>query len=287
MKLLMKFVFSVVGILLVSGLPTLLTGMLAGEFPIAEYFRTLGMVLRDLWPLQDLSVYNYRIQQEMPVFPKILEYISYSLQILFLALAAAVFFAIVFTVGTMLLGEKLRDRVKMALYFLESLPDLLIIMLMQLAVIFFFKQTGILVSKIAVLGDDRIYWLPVFCLALLPTIQLYRLCMLTFQEEERKMYVELARSLGFSRVFIVLVHMFRNAIISVFFQSKKTMWFMLSNLFVLELMFNLPGIMLFLKENMTPQMFIVTVFSFFLPMFLLYNIGEWFFLRRFRGKEVA
>ncbi|ANU12174.1 peptide ABC transporter permease [Planococcus antarcticus DSM 14505] len=100
------------------------------------------------------------------------------------------------------------------------------------------------------------------------------------------MYVELARSLGFSKVYIILVHLFRNAIVSVFFQSKKTMWFMLSNLFVLELMFNLPGIMLFLRDNLSPTIFLLTVLSFFLPMFIFYSLGEWLFLRRLRGKEV-
>ncbi|WP_331243576.1 ABC transporter permease subunit [Planococcus antarcticus] len=128
--------------------------------------------------------------------------------------------------------------------------------------------------------------MPILCLMILPMIQLYRLCMLTFQEEERQMYVELARSLGFSKVYIILVHLFRNAIVSVFFQSKKTMWFMLSNLFVLELMFNLPGIMLFLRDNLSPTIFLLTVLSFFLPMFIFYSLGEWLFLRRLRGKEV-
>ncbi|UJF26322.1 ABC transporter permease subunit [Planococcus sp. 107-1] len=107
------------------------------------------------------------------------------------------------------------------MYFLESLPDLLIIMAAQLGIIFIYLKTDVLISKIAVVGGDKIYWLPVLCLSILPMIQLYRLCMLTFQEEERQMYVELARSLGFSKVFIVWMHMFRNAIISVFFQSKK------------------------------------------------------------------
>ncbi|WP_330962190.1 ABC transporter permease subunit [Planococcus antarcticus] len=128
--------------------------------------------------------------------------------------------------------------------------------------------------------------MPILCLMILPMIQLYRLCMLTFQEEERQMYVELARSLGFSKVYIILVHLFRNAIVSVFFQSKKTMWFMLSNLFVLELMFNLSGIMLFLRDNLSPTIFLLTVLSFFLPMFIFYSLGEWLFLRRLRGKEV-
>lgn len=285
MKLMIKFVFSVVGIVLVSGFPVLIGGLVAGELRLTEYIEALEAVLRGLWPLQEFTVLNMRTNREIPLFPTIGEYIIYSLELLFLAFAVAVFFAITFTVLTMLLKEKARQRIKMALYFLESLPDLLVIMLAQLAVIAIYLQTNVLISKIAVVQGDHIYWLPVLCLALLPMIQLYRLCMLTFQDEERKMYIELARSLGFSKVFVIWVHMFRNAIISVFFQSKKTIWFMLSNLFVLELMFNIPGIMLFMKDNISPQVFLVSIFSFFLPIFLLYSIGEWLVLRHLRGKE--
>lgn len=285
MKLMIKFVFSVVGIVLVSGFPVLIGGLVAGELRLAEYIGALEAVLRGLWPLQEFTVLNMRTNREIPLFPTIGEYIIYSLELLFLAFAVAIFFAITFTVLTMLLKEKARQRIKMALYFLESLPDLLVIMLAQLAVIAIYLQTNVLISKIAVVQGDHIYWLPVLCLALLPMIQLYRLCMLTFQDEERKMYIELARSLGFSKVFVIWVHMFRNAIISVFFQSKKTIWFMLSNLFVLELMFNIPGIMLFMKDNISPEVFLVSIFSFFLPIFLLYSIGEWLVLRHLRGKE--
>ena len=285
MKLMIKFLFSVLGIVLVSGFPVLIGGMVVGELRLAEYGAALEAVLRGLWPLQEFSVLNMRTNREIPLFPTIAEYIIYSLELLFLAYAVAIFCAITFTVLTMLLKEKARQRIKMALYFLESLPDLLVIMLAQLAVIAIYLQTNVLISKIAVVQNEHIYWLPVLCLALLPMIQLYRLCMLTFQDEERKMYVELARSLGFSKVFVIWVHMFRNAIISVFFQSKKTVWFMLSNLFVLELMFNIPGIMLFMKDNISPEVFLISIFSFFLPIFLLYSIGEWLVLRHLRGKE--
>ena len=287
MKLLIRFFIAVAGIILAGSLPILIGGWLNGEWGWKVYFESIRTTLGEMWPLGEIAFFNYRAMQPMPLFPNIYEYISYSLQILFLALLAAVVVSLGLTILTMLMSDRAREKVKMALYFLESVPDLLIIMLAQLAVVLFFKQTGILVSKIAAVGDDRIYWLPVLCLAILPTIQLYRLAMLTFQEEERQMYVDLARALGFSKVYIVLVHMFRNAIISVFFQSKKTMWFMLSNLFILELMFNLPGIMLFLSENMYPLAFLVTVFSFFLPMFFLYSFGEWYFVRRMRGKEAV
>lgn len=284
MKLLVRFFIAIAGIILASSLPVLITGWLKGEWRWNVYFESIQTTLQELWPINEIAFFNYRAQRPMPLFPNVFDYIIYSLEILFLALLVAVMVSLVLTVITMLLSEKSRERVKIALYFLESIPDLLIIMLAQLAVVLFFKQTGILVSKIAAVGDDRIYWLPVLCLAILPTIQLYRLAMLTFQEEERQMYVDLARALGFSRVYIVLVHMFRNAVISVFFQSKKTMWFMLSNLFILELMFNLPGIMLFLRDHMYPAAFLVAVFSFFLPMFFLYSFGEWYFVRRMRGK---
>lgn len=287
MKISIKIVFSLLGIIVVSGFPVLISGLVKGEIRFLEYIQSIRDALASLWPIQELSVENYRIGREVPVFPQIFEYISYSLQILFLALGSAILLAIILAILTMLLPESIRERIKLSLYFLESLPDLLVIMLIQLAVIVFFQKSGILISKIAVVNGERIYWLPIICLMILPMIQLYRLCMLTFQEEERQMYVELAKSLGFSKVYVLLVHMFRNAIISVFFQSKKTMWFMLSNLFVLELMFNLPGIMLFLRDNLSPTIFLLTVLSFFFPMFLLYSFGEWLFLRHFRGKEVV
>lgn len=287
MKFITKFVFSLIGIWLASGLPVLVRGLLAGELHLKEYAAALESLIREVWPLRDFSVLNLRTQRETMLFPTIADYINYSLQLLLLAFAVAVGAALALTVLTLLMSGENRERVKMALYMMESLPDLLIIMLVQWGVILFYQQTDILISKIAVVGEDRIYWLPVLCLAVLPTIQLYRLCILTFQEEERQMYVELARSLGFSKSFVIFIHMFRNAMISVFFQSKKTIWFMLSNLFVLELMFNIPGIMLFMKDNVSPEVFFVAILGFFLPIFLLNSMGEWYFLRRFKGKAVA
>jgi peptide/nickel transport system permease protein len=282
-KWVIQLVVALFSILLISGAPLLITGFQQGKLFWKEYIETLQFHVKSLWNFQDLSVDYYIGRGEVrqvPVFPQLLENISYSLQLLFLALGAAIIFALIGTFITMLLSEKLRSRVKLVFYFLESFPDILIILLAQLSIVIIFQQTGVLVSKIAAIGDDRIYWLPVLCLMILPMIQLYRLSMLTFEAEERQMYVELAKSLGFSKVFILFLHILRNAIISVFFQSKKTMWFMLSNLFILELMFNIPGIMYYMFENLSGILFLVTVLSFFLPVFLLYSLGEWYFLRR-------
>lgn len=280
-KWVIQLIVALVSILLISGAPQLITGFQKGEFLWKEYIETLQFHVTSILNFRELSVDHFigREVRQVLVFPQLFENIIYSLQLLFLALVAAIIFALVGTFITMLMSEKARSRVKLVFYFLESFPDILIILLAQLVVVVIFEQTGVLVSKIAVI-DERIYWLPVLCLMLLPMIQLYRLSMLTFEAEERQMYVELARSLGFGKLFILFLHIFRNAIISVFFQSKKTMWFMLSNLFILELMFHIPGIMYYMYEHLSGILFLVTVLSFFLPVFLLYSLGEWYFMRR-------
>ena len=279
MKVLWKWILQLgiafVGILLISGLPLLITGFQQGEFWWKEYRdQLLG-----LFPISELLGRYADIH--------IGEYVQYSLEVLFLALIVAVLLALFFTVITMLCSERVRQRIKTIFFFLESIPDILIIMLIQLVVIIIHKQTGVFM-KIAVTGGEKIYLLPVVCLMILPMVQLYRLSMLTFEAEERKMYTELARSLGFGKLVILLIHMFRNAIISIFFQSKKTMWFMLSNLFILERMFNMPGIMFYLSANITGELFFITVCSFFFPVFLLYSLGEWYFLRHLnKGRAIG
>lgn len=264
----LQLVVAFVSILLISGLPILITGFQQGEFRWKEY----GQHLLVLFPLSNFMDQYYSSH--------IGDYISYSLEILFLALIIAIFLALLFTIITMLFKERARQRFKTLFFFWESLPDILVILLVQLTIIMIHKHTGISISKIAVTGGEKIYMLPVFCLMILPMIQLYRLSMLTFEAEERKMYVELTKSLGFSKLIILLIHIFRNAIISIFFQSKKTMWFMLSNLFILERMFNMPGIMFHLSEHLSGELFLITVCSFFFPVFFIYSFGEWYFLRR-------
>lgn len=282
-KWLMQLIISILAIFVMSGLPTIIAGLQQKQWLFKETYESVIQAVKNLFPLKE---YVFKFDQgwagikEYTYENTLSNYVEYSLQILVLSLAAAIILAIVGTFVTMLFKDKTRQRIKMTFYFLESMPDVLVIVLAQLAVITIFKQTGVLLSKIAVIQDERIYWLPVLCLMILPMIQLYRLSMLTFEAEERKLYVEFARSLGFGKLVILFFHIFRNAIVSVFFQSKKTMWFMLSNLFILELMFNMPGIMNFLASHINTEVFLLTVFVFFVPVFILYSVGEWYFLRR-------
>ena len=174
----------------------------------------------------------------------------------------------------MLFSENIRRRIKFTFYLLETLPDILIILFIQILIVLYYKQSGLILVGIASTYDDKVYLLPIIILALLPTIQLFRLSIMTFEQEESKDYVLLAKSIGLSKFFIMIVHIFRNAIISVFFQSKKTIWFMLSNLFVIELLFNIPGITRFLMSTLQPKLFTLALLSIFIPLFFFYNLGE-------------
>ncbi len=288
-NILFQFICAFIGVILISGLPILIEGVQNHTLPFAYYMNAIISSVIDLWPLSDLIISDQlgQFTREIAFYPYVFNSIVYSFEILLLALIAAIICAILGTFLTMSLPQKMRQKVKLIFYFLESIPDILIIMLAQLLVVYIYQHTGTLISKVAVVGDQRIYWLPVLCLMILPMIQLYRLSMLTFEAEERAMYVEFARSLGFSKLFVLFVHIFRNAINSVFNQSKKTMWFMLSNLFILERMFIIPGIMNFLIHNFSHTVLLVTIFSFFIPIYIFYSLGEWYFLRRMQKGGVV
>ncbi|SCN40419.1 Protein of unknown function [Bacillus wiedmannii] len=57
----------------------------------------------------------------------------------------------------------------MVFEFLESIPDILLIIGLQLLIVWIYKKTNLLIMNIARVGDESIVFLPVLCLSL-PTI---------------------------------------------------------------------------------------------------------------------
>jgi peptide/nickel transport system permease protein len=278
-QILKNFFISIAGIWLIGGLPVLLSGLSVGSFRWNEYWTTILDILSAFTHPSQLKYTIIGGQKERDLFPYLWEPIQYSLTILFVAFALAILVALCLTIMTMLCNERIRMRIKFTFYLLETLPDLLIILCAQFTMIAFYHQFGTIPIGIAATDESKVYLLPIVILAILPTIHLFRLSMLTFEQEERKDYVLLARSIGHAPFFVLVVHVLRNAIISVFFQSKKTMWFMLSNLYVVELLFNIPGITRFLMSTLDPRLFTLALFSIFVPLFIFYNAGEYLLSR--------
>src|SRR5699024_11723242 len=76
-------------------------------------------------------------------------------------------------------------------------------------------------------------------------------------DELNKSYVDLAKSRGLNDSELLFNHVLRNAIISIFAHSKSILWFMLSNLLLIEYVFNLAGLMRFMFDFYSPEVLTV------------------------------
>ncbi|TLS38182.1 ABC transporter permease subunit [Pseudalkalibacillus caeni] len=273
-----KFLSAFVGIILLGSLPGLFNGLSINP---AGYIESVKGMFGTLFTIGELK---YRAgQEEYFLFPHILEPLQYSLIVLLGALLLAFILGLFFTFITMMLPRKGKKGFKLFAFLFESLPDVFIIALAQIGIIWFYKKTDILLLDVA--AYDKTYALPILILAILPTVFFYRIMLLVFEEEMQKQYIDLAKTKGLNRQVILMVHVFRNTLIGIFYHSKSIIWFTLSNLFILEYVFNLRGIVMFIFEHPTPEIFTISFILLFIPLFIL--LALWQLLAEKVSKEEA
>lgn len=249
----------ILGILIISVLPSLLFGMNA--------------------QMQQL-VWEYYIDgTKYLMFPDFFDKYQYSMTIFFAALLLGLVFALVLTFITTLLPTFFHRVIVNFLTFLESFPDLFIVVVLQVSIVYIYKQTGIVIYFYNDYSNP-IYLIPILVLSTLPAIQLFKITFLLMQEEKHKPYVTVARAMGLGRLYITLKHVFINIITSLFQYSKTIFVFMVSNLFIVEYVFNLNGIM-YLLLNTKGVAFMVTALFIALPFSILFEIAE-----SYKGSEI-
>ena len=59
-----------------------------------------------------------------------------------------------------------------------------------------YKQTGFRVVSIYAFNDERVYFLSILCMTIVPTLHFFRIIVLFLMEEKNKPYVEFARAKG-------------------------------------------------------------------------------------------
>ncbi|MCA0987069.1 ABC transporter permease subunit [Guptibacillus algicola] len=220
---------------------------------------------------------------QWPLFPKFWEAYIQSMQYLVVSLFVALVFAILLTILTMLLPSNKRGIPKAFLFIMESLPDIFIILITQIAIIWIYKKTEILLFNITSGFGEQAILLPVLVLSLLPALYIYKYLLLSFEDEEKLLYVELARGKGLNRSRILLIHIFRNSIFTLFNHFKGIFLFALANLLMLEVIFDISGFMTFIFEHGVLNNEIVTMglFMIFLPSFLFFTIMQWLLNKSF------
>lgn len=266
MEVTIQFIISILGIICLGALPKLFYGF---ELHVSEYIKSLKEVFVNL---MDLS--NLQYVRDKFLFPQLFVHYKETIVIFLAAFFISLFVAFCIVYMIMSSSPRIQHRIKSFLIFLESIPDILLILVSQILVIWFFKQTGFLPFQIASIGGESIRGLPILCLSIPTTIMFVKMLVLRFENELEKDYVLFAKAKGLDRFHILNRHILRNVLLSTLFFAKTNVFFMLSNLYIIEWIFNTGGIFMFLKsyEGIRVEVFIVSVLLIYIPIFILFKL---------------
>ena len=153
-------------------------------------------------------------------------------------------------------------------FFIQSIPDVIMIFAIQLFSIWLFKKTGMLILDPVALDEDHVYLLPIFALSILPIFMLFQMIDLSVSEEEQKMYVEYAHAKGLSKREVFFKHILRNTTITIFSNLQYLLWFIISSLLILERLFNMDGLLSFIR-GLDIKFIAVGLTFLFIPFYLL------------------
>ncbi|MFC7371480.1 ABC transporter permease subunit [Fictibacillus iocasae] len=264
-KTTISWITAVLGIILLGAVPFAFDNL---TFRIDRYTSGLEQLVTSL--LSPESLVYLTDAGERALFPEILDPFFYSITVFFTALLLAVLAAVILSLLISLLPDRLYRGVKFISFLFESVPDILIAVSFQLFVIWFFKQTNVLLFPIASSSHQQPYMIPILCLAVLPLILCLRILLFGIEKEYDEPYIQTAIGKGMTRLHVLSFHILPNTLAGLVRQLRTVVWFMLSNLLVIELLFNIYGITNFVYEYGNPAIFTVAMLLFYLPVFLFF-----------------
>lgn len=131
-----------------------------------------------------------------------------------------------------------------------ALPDFVLILLLQFVVVFIASKTGLVVFQVASLStDDPAIALPLFSAALIPANYMIRNVAVQMRLTLSEDYIGFAKARGLGRMRIVFLHALPNVL--PFFKADlhKLLGILMGNMFVLEYLYNLNGVGMFLFSD--------------------------------------
>ncbi|QDP40981.1 ABC transporter permease subunit [Radiobacillus deserti] len=223
---------------------------------------------------------------ERDLFPYIFKAFFSSASVL--GIAFAVSFSIALLTATLLwyAPTKMKELCLSFSSLLQSIPDVMYVVISQLLLIWFYQETGTRLANISGAGTDEAILLPALILSILPTIFFFQSMLRLMDEEKKEPYFDLALSKGLTRFWILLKHILRNMLIRLAYQSKYLISLMISNLLIIEYMFENLGMTSLLFSYSQPPVFFVTGILFFVPIYLLLKFME-LVLYRLTNQEVS
>ncbi|WP_421384887.1 ABC transporter permease subunit [Bacillus salacetis] len=240
-----------------------------GFFP-AEYVNEIKSTLSKLIDWHDISYIAQGTYVERKIFPHILESYSYSLSLLFISLLIALLFAVMLTTLTFYLPPIIQKSIRQLSAILEALPDVFVIFSLQLAAVWVFKHTDLLVTEPYAVSGQKIYFLPILTLSLIPMLYLYKNTLLMYENELGKPYVELGVAKGLGKLHILMRHVFPNVLLSFFYNLKYMYLLLISHMIILEYMYNIYGLLRFMTNHPSYEIITVGIILLTLPLSFIF-----------------
>ncbi|XXM71961.1 ABC transporter permease subunit [Lysinibacillus sphaericus] len=265
-----KVFSSFVTILFISCVPYLFKDF---KPDIPAYFQKVAELLSSLSALGELEFSTGR-NVFRPIFPTIIPPLKDSLILVggSIFLSAAVSLVIAFLIVSF--NKRSIDVFQELFTYIQAVPDIFYIILLQVLVVWLYQQTNIQFLNFASYGEEQAILLPILSLSITPTMIITKLLISQMLEELSKSYANLARAKGLSFRRIIFVHVLRNTIYSFFHYSKTIILFFLTNLLIVEYLFNIPGIMSFILQYPYPEVFFIGILLIYYPIFLLFQCYE-------------
>lgn len=267
--ILLRFFYVALGLIFLSAFVGLFTD--GFHLDIGLFVSNVIGILESFVSPDELSIIGPN-GKEYTIFLQFWDHYFYSLMIFLSAFLLALGAGILLAYITAFLPENRFNSVSKTVSLLEALPDLFIIIVIQFAVLFYFKQTGTLLFPVASTGQNKSYMLPVLALALIPSLMVYKVILFLVKDELEKPYVNLAKGKGISKSMLFFRHILRNIIPSIFSHSKSILLLLLSSMVIFEQIFNINGIFTFIITYPEPNVIAFTLILFYLPIFLLYAL---------------
>ncbi|MCA1001835.1 ABC transporter permease subunit [Bacillus thuringiensis] len=262
----LQLLATILCIICLGALPRLFKGL---QIDLIGFWNTIvfigGKLLRP-WEI------TFGFRDSRKLFPQIWIHYSETMIVFLSAFLLSLLIAYVLVVWVLQRSHMKQKMWNGVFLTLESIPDILLILLSQLLVVIVFQKTGFMPIKLAGLGEERVRLLPIICLTIPTTLLFIKLLLLRFKEEMEKDYSIFAKSKGLSLQHILTHHVSRNVLLTTIYYAKTNILFMLSNLYIIEWIFNTYGMFVFVKENSKLEIFTVSLVILYVPLFILFRI---------------
>jgi peptide/nickel transport system permease protein len=281
-----RFFAIIAGVVCVINIPSLIafnTGMLKTEIHFSQFIEALIYNLTGLTHFNEYSnMINYFTENGNGIHKYV-----YTMTILSISLVLVVLISLIAAAGIMQLPQSIRISFKSLIDFTTTLPDLLIIFLLQYAVVYLYKTYNFKLFKLYGGFKEEPYFMPIFITIFIPSIFLIQFLLKEFANEEIRDYVLLARAKGLPMLAIYFKHIIRNVLPLMLIHLKTIIWFLLSNIIFVEYLFNIHGYteVLIKMYGERRQAFIFGLFLFAVPVIIANILAKIVLIQRKRKEN--